>query len=323
MLIYTKPILKMKYKVLVIAPIDPYLKDVLLSLDYEIIYNEEVQGDLFQQQIKTVHGIITSTKLKIDNDLIDNAVNLNWIGRLGSGMEHINVQYAISKGIKCFSSPAGNANAVAEQTLGALLNIANKISSANQELNQDIWRRDENRGWEIEGKSIGIIGLGNNGMRFAEKAAALGMDVYGYDKYRFGYQKNHIRELISLQEIYEKCEIISFHVPLTMETRHYFNQNFMDNMQHPFVLLNLCRGKVVDQNILLSGLQSGKIIGASLDVWEEEPITKMDASAYKIAKSLLALPNFIGTPHIAGYSVQASYKMSYIIAEEIKKTHCI
>lgn len=309
----------MAKKVLIVAPVHAVLTEALQALGYEYDYKEDATQ---QQALAIIHeyeGLITSTRLQMDSAFIDNATQLKWIGRMGSGMEIVDVPYAESKGIRCFSSPEGNANAVSEQALGMLLALQHKILSAHAEMQRGIWLREENRGVEIEGLTAGIIGYGNNGSAFAKKLKALDVKVLAFDKYRTGFEEEGVIECKSIDAIWEHAEIISFHLPLTTETAHYFNEAFLNRMQKPFTLLNLSRGKIVEQNSLYNGLKSGKIKAAALDVWEMEPVKRMEGSMKMQLEEMLQMPNFIGTPHIAGYTVQALYKMSYSLAEKIKK----
>lgn len=306
-------------KALLIAPVHQVIIDELNDLGYECNVVTTINKEEALKVISQYHGLITSNKLFVDQELIDAGVQLEWIGRMGSGMEIIDVPYANNKGIVCVSSPEGNANAVAEQALGMLLALKHNIVKSHLELQNNIWDRDGNRGNEIFGQTVGIIGYGNNGSLLAQKLAALGMEVLAYDPYKSGFSNTHIQEVNSLQAIYNKANIISFHVPLKEETINYFNDDFLDQMQHPFTIINLSRGNVVNLNTVHRGLQTGKIKGAALDVWPEEPITAAEATHHKIFTELMKLPNFIGTTHIGGYSHEATYKMSYYVAEKLKK----
>lgn len=309
----------MAKKVLIVAPVHAILLETLQTLGYEYDCKEEATQ---QQALEIIHeyeGLITSTRLQMDTAFIDKAISLKWVGRMGSGMEIIDVPYAESKGIQCFSSPEGNANAVAEQALGMLLALQHKVLSAHIEMQHNIWHREENRGVEIEGLTAGIIGYGNNGSAFAKKLKAMDVKVLALDKYKTGFTEEGIVECTSIEQIWETADIVSFHLPLTTETEHYFDDAFLSNMQKSFILLNLSRGKIVDQNSLYTGLKSGKIKGAALDVWETEPVSKMEGRMKSQMEEMLQMQHFIGTPHIAGYTVQALYKMSYFLAEKIKK----
>jgi D-3-phosphoglycerate dehydrogenase len=309
----------MTKKVLVVAPVHDILLQQLETLGYQYDLKEDISRAEALDIISAYEGVVTSTRLQIDREFIDKATALQWVGRMGSGMEVIDLPYARQKGIQCFSSPEGNANAVAEQALGMLLALQHKIFSAHLEMQQGIWLREENRGLELEGLTAGIIGYGNNGSAFARKLKAMDMTVLAYDKYKSDFAAAGIEECHSLERIYAEADVLSFHLPLTDETRHYFDDTFLSKMQKPFVLLNLSRGNIVAQSSLYRGLKSGRIKGAALDVWEKEPVGNMEGSQREEYKELITMTNFIGTPHIAGYTVQALYKMSAVLAEKIRQ----
>lgn len=309
----------MTRKVLIVAPVHEVLLRQLETLGYSYDIQEKISRDEALEAIPQYEGVVTSTRLQIDREFIDKATVLKWIGRMGSGMEVIDLPYAGSKGIACFSSPEGNANAVAEQALGMLLALQHRVLSAHEEMQQGIWLREENRGLELEGLTAAVIGYGHNGSAFARKLKAMDVRVLGLDKYKKDYAEPGIEECTALDRIYREADIISFHLPLSEETRHYFDDSFLENMQKPFVLLNLSRGSIVAQSSLHKGLKNGKIRAAALDVWEQEPVTHLQGKAQEEFRALMAMPNFIGTPHIAGYTVQALYKMSRFLAEKISK----
>lgn len=309
----------MAKKVLIVAPVHDVLLTELEALGYSYDLMESISPEEALHIIPDYEGVVTSTRLQIDKTFIDQASRLKWVGRMGSGMEVIDVPYAVSRNISCFSSPEGNANAVAEQALGMLLSLQHRIGSAHREMQEGIWKREENRGYEIEGMTAGIIGYGNNGSALAHKLRAMDMNVLAYDKYKTGYAASGIAECASLEPIFEQCDVISFHLPLNSETVHYFNDTFLAAMKKPFVLLNLSRGNVVSMSTLYKGMKSGGITAAALDVWEREPVSALEEQNRIIYKELIRMPNFVGTPHIGGYTVQALYKMSYFLAEKIKK----
>lgn len=305
-------------RVLLITKIEPVLSDFLLEKGYTLEEGFSLDYEQLSQCIQDYTGIITSTKIKFDQPLLEKAGNLHWIGRMGSGMEHIDVAYAKSRNIICISSPEGNANAVAEQALGMYLALQHRIVKSHTELRQDIWLRDANRGFEIEGTTAGIIGMGNNGYRFAQKLTAMGVKVLGFDIEAKDYPPNPgIICCTDLEQIYQEATMISFHVPYTKATHHYFNQEFCNRMQHPFTLLNLSRGEVAEQYAVYDGLLRGKIVGAALDVWEKEPISKMDDKMFAIAIEMLHMPNFIGTAHIGGYTYDANTKMCLTLKKKL------
>jgi D-3-phosphoglycerate dehydrogenase len=304
-------------KVLIAAPVHPVLIDGLKAAGYECIFQEEITQAAAFDLIKDCTGVITSTRLQLDRALLDAAPELKWIGRMGSGMEVIDVPYATSKGIKCYSSPEGNCNAVAEHALGLLLSITKKIAASYDEVKQGKWLRDENRGTELEGKTIAIIGFGYTGSAFAKKLQGFDMRILAYDIDPSVDVPSYAEKCTSLEEIYREADIISFHVPLQRDTLHYFDEAFIEKMQRSFILVNTSRGKVVSAEALHRGLESGKLIGAALDVWEEEPLERMNDELKQLLYSCLKHPGFIITPHIAGYSHEALYKMSSVLLKKI------
>lgn len=308
----------MKPIVLVVTEIHPSFKENLEIAGYDVVTligAREQNG--FDEALAQCVGIITSNKLYITAGIIDAAPHLKWIGRMGSGMEIIDVAYASERGISCFSSPEGNANAVAEQALGMLLCLQHNILNGHLEVKEHQWNRDKNRGWEIEGQTVGIIGYGHNGSALGKKLQALGLNVLCYDKYHKDFIQEGIIDCSDLQPIFYQAQIISFHVPLNEETTHYFDESFLESMKNPFVLLNLSRGPVVSLDALHKGMKNGKIKGAALDVWEKEPFWKLSEDLTEKADELMNMPNFIGTPHIGGYSFDAIYKMSKSLERKI------
>ncbi len=307
----------MRGKVLIAAPVHDVLTKGLAAEGYELVVVENITQDLAFKFISNCVGVITSTRLQLNKDLLDAAPLLQWIGRMGSGMEVIDVEYAIQKGIQCFSSPEGNCNAVAEHALGLLLGLTKKIVSSNEEVRQGKWLREENRGMELEGKTIGIIGFGHTGTAFAKKLSGFDMHILAYDKYKRDLSFSGIEFCKDLNRIFKEADIISFHVPLQEDTLHYFNDFFLNQMQKPFILLNTSRGQVVDTNVILLGLKGGKLRAVGLDVLEEEPLSKTSIIYQEKIKEIQAYTQVIITPHIAGYSHEALYKMSKTLLTKI------
>lgn len=306
-----------KGKVLIAAPVHHILTEWLNANGYECVMAEKITQELAFELIKDCTGVITSTRLQLNRALIDAAPQLKWIGRMGSGMEVIDVDYALSKGIMCHSSPEGNRNAVAEHALGMLLALNKKIIKGHNEVHEGKWLRDENRGTELEGKTIAIIGFGYMGRAFAHKLSVFDMHILAYDKYKNRNFPEYVRGCNTLTDIYKEADIVSFHVPLQDDTVYYFNADFIAQMQKPFILVNTARGSVVDTKALLGGLKSGKITGACLDVMEEEPLDKMSNEIKMCVDEILKMPNVIVTPHTAGYSWEALYKMSMTLLDKI------
>lgn len=263
-------------------------------------------------------GIVIRSRFKIDQNLLDACSNLKWIARVGAGMENIDVKYAELKGINCLHAPEGNRNAVAEQALGMLLVLMNNLSKADHEVRNGIWLREENRGFEIEGKTVGILGFGNTGSSFAEKLKGFNCKILAHDKYKKEFGNNWVTES-SLAAIFEEADIVSLHLPLTAETNYYANVEFFERFKKPIWLINTSRGKVLQTDALIQALETKKVKGAALDVLEFESVSFENVNEMPDSfQKLITMPNVLLSPHIAGWTHESNIKMAQVLFDKIR-----
>lgn len=303
-------------KVIITGNSHPYLQDVLREKGFDVVYAPDISYDELITQAHDMTGLILTTRITVDKALIDASPNLKWIGRLGSGLELIDMAYAESKGIKCVSSPEGNRNAVAEHSLGMLLSLLNRIVVSSNEIRQFVWKRNENRGTELTGKTVGIVGYGNTGSSFARLLEPFNVTVLANDKYKTNFSNNFVKES-TLEDVCKHADVISFNVPLTDLTYHMLNKDLISMMEKQPIILNASRGKVVNTAALIQGLKEDSISGACLDVLENEKLKTFTQEQKEQLDWLSAQPNVILTPHIAGYSHEAFLRMVTVTLEKL------
>lgn len=298
------------------------LIDRLREYGHECVVWPECTYESLLESIGEYDALVVRSKIVIDRHFIDTARNLKCIGRIGAGMETIDVDYAESCGIRCLNSPEGNRDAVGEHAVGLLLAMADNIARGDAEVRKGLWRREANRGFEIGGRTVGIIGFGNMGSAFAKRLQGFGCKIVAYDKYKpSGYVPSYVEE-VSLEELRSRAEIVSLHVPLTDETRYMVDEEFVGSFARPFYLINTSRGAVVKTSALAAGLKSGKVLGAALDVIEYEDMSKDGLDLEGLTEDfryVLSSPNTVLTPHVAGWTVESRDKLGAVLADKINE----
>ncbi|WP_297869769.1 2-hydroxyacid dehydrogenase [uncultured Flavobacterium sp.] len=272
-----------------------------------------------EAKIENYHGIVIRSRFKIDKTFLDKATNLQFIARVGAGLESINCDYAIAKGIHLIAAPEGNANAVGEHAIGMILSLFNNLNKANNEVKSGQWKREANRGHELEGKTVGIIGYGNMGKSFAKKLRGFDVTVLCYDILPNKGDANATQ--VSLEELQERADVLSLHTPWTPETDKMINADFINQFKKPFWFINTARGNSVVTADLVEGLKSGKILGAGLDVLEYEKLsfeTLFEGEKPAAFEYLLHAENVLLTPHIAGWTFESHQKLAQTIVNKIK-----
>ena len=304
--------------VLITDYVHPKLITQLRIMGYEPIYERGYDPKEIGNIIPDLTGVIINSKIRMTADVISKAKQLRFIGRLGSGLEIIDLEAAAAANIKVINTPSGNCNAVGEHAVGMLLSLANNLIKAHSEVQQMIWKREENRGIEISGSKVGIIGFGHTGQAFARRLSGFNPIISYYDPYvtKIAEDVSH-HNGVDMSTIFSS-DIISFHVPLTSETKHMLNYNFIDNCKAQPIIINTSRGKVVDTQALIDGLESKKLSGACLDVFENEKpssYSKEDISTYN---RLFSFNNVVLSPHIAGWTHQSLEKIADVLITKIQ-----
>jgi D-3-phosphoglycerate dehydrogenase len=310
----------MPKKILIIDKVHPLITAELTAAGYQCDEFPGYGRKEFEPIIAGYHGIIVRSGIRFDRPLLELASNLEFIGRVGAGMENVDVPFAESKGIRCLNSPEGNRDAVGEHATGLLLALLNHMVRADLQVRQGQWIREGNRGTEVKGKTVGIIGYGNMGSAFAQRLKGFEARVISYDKYKHGYSDGNTRET-TLDELFDKCDILSLHVPLTDETNFMVDASFISRFRKPIYLLNTARGKVVKTADLVAGLNSGKIAGAALDVleYEDTSFEQLGGESSPELNYLKKADNVILTPHIAGWTHESAVKLAKVLVNKILK----
>jgi D-3-phosphoglycerate dehydrogenase len=309
-------------KILFIDSNHPALQEILEKAGHTCDLQYKWTREEITEQIHLYDGIVIRSRIKITKEMIDKAANLKFIARAGAGMENIDTLYAEKKGIHCLHAPEGNRDAVAEHALGMLLSLFNNLCRANKEVRTSKWIREGNRGVELMGKTVGIIGYGNMGSAFAQRLTGFGVNILAYDKYKKGFGNDSIKET-SLDELFAEADVISLHTPLTDETHYLINDAFIHQFKKNIYIINTARGKSLHTADLVKNMQSGKVLGACLDVLEYEVTSfeNLNTATLPVAfQYLIQSDKVMLSSHIAGWTQESNEKIARILAEKILKT---
>ncbi len=308
-------------KILIIDPVHDVLPQSLINNGDDVVVDLAKTYEHYFNKIAEFEGIIIRSGIRIDRAFIDQAQKLKFIARVGAGMENIDVNYAEAKGISCINSPEGNRSAVGEQAIGMLLSLFNNLKKADTEVRQAIWKREANRGVELEGKTIGIIGYGNMGSAFAQRLSGFGVKVIAYDKYKSNFSDNYVAE-VDMETVFKESDLVSLHLPLTNETHYLANENWFNRFEKSIYLINTARGPILKTNDLVQAMESGKVVGACLDVLEYEKLGFENIEKHQLPDAFHYLSEserVILSPHIAGWTHESNFKLSKVIADKILK----
>jgi len=306
----------LKNNILIVDDIHPIFIEQAEALGYHCDYRPTIKPDEAYQIIGDYEGLVIRSKFLVTRMILDLSKNLRFICRAGAGMDNIDENYANEKGIVLINAPEGNMDAVGEHAIGLLLNLMNKINLADAEVRNGVWKREANRGHELKGKTVGIIGYGFMGKSFAKKLSGFGVNVIAYDKYKTGFSDQYARE-VSMEEIVKHSDVISFHVPLTSETNGLVNEEYLFHFKKPIFLLNTSRGKVVKTQAVLNAIKQGKILGAGLDVLEVEKFPALGEQQW--FDELRQSDKVILTPHVAGWTFDSYRRISEVMVEKLSQ----
>jgi len=309
----------MKWKALIIDDLHESFEKELSAHQVETTYRIDLNKSEIAEELKGYNILVLRSKIFVDAEFIESQPQLRIIARAGSGLDNIDLEAAEKQNIICVNAAEGNRVAVGEQSVGMLLSLAANISSAHKEVQNGEWNREKNRGWELEGKTIGIIGFGNTGSSVASRLSGFGMNILAYDKYKTGFGNSYVEE-VDYDQILQEADIISFHVPLTSLTKHWIDSHFINSVRKNFVLLNLSRGHIMKTQDIIEALDSEKIKAFGSDVLENENLKSHNQLEIRQLESLAGRRNVVITPHIGGWTIESYRKISEVLANKLIET---
>jgi D-3-phosphoglycerate dehydrogenase / 2-oxoglutarate reductase len=305
-------------KILIIDEMHLSIIPMLEKTGHQVTYLPKITRAEMLDSVSDYEGLIIRSKTPMDRELLEKAGNLKFIGRAGAGLDQIDLDYIVERGIKLFHAAKGNRDAVAEHAVGGLLALFNQVIKADAEVRKGTWDREGNRGHELMGKTVGIIGYGNMGKAFSKRLRGFGVNILAYDKYKMDFGDDLVQEVI-WEKLKSEADILSIHVPLTPETRNFFTLEELASFGKPFWLINTARGEVVSFAALNAALDRGILRGAVLDVLENEKFQQFSPSQKAEFEKLAERENVIFSPHIAGWTFESYKKINKVLVKQIKK----
>lgn len=301
-------------KILIVDDLHPAFADTARALGFEVDDKPQMTREETLACIGSYVGIAVRTKFRIDKQLFDAATQLKFVARAGAGLDNIDEVEAKAKNVQLINAPEGNCDAVGEHAVGLLLALMNNFRKADQEVRRGVWDREGNRGYELKGKVVGLIGYGFMGQSFAKKLSGFGVKIIAYDKYKTGFSDDYVRE-VSMEEIVKHSDVLSLHIPLTKETKQMVNEEYFFHFKKPLFFINTARGEIVNTDAVLSQLKKGKLLGAGLDVLEAEKFPSLGEQSW--FDELKSSGQVILTPHVAGWTFDSYRKISEVLAQKL------
>lgn len=305
----------MRGKILIVDSLHPAFKESATAMGFEVHDRPLITRAETLDIIADYEGIAVRTKFQIDKELMSAATKLKFVARAGAGMDNIDVSFAKQRGIALINAPEGNMDAVGEHAVGMLLSLMNNFRQADIQVRNGVWDREGNRGYELKGKTVGIIGYGFMGQSFAKKLAGFGVHVIAYDKYKTGFSDDFAKE-VSMEEMVKQCDVLSLHVPLTDETRQMVDEEYLFHFRKPIFFINTARGEIASVQAILKAIDQGKILGAGLDVLQVEKLPALVEQDWYTA--LKSSDKVLLTPHVGGWTFDSYRKISEVLFEKLK-----
>lgn len=307
---------------LIVDDMHPAVLKALTEYGYEVNYRPDIKKEEALGILKDYHGLLVRSKFFIDAEFLKHAPLLEFIGRAGAGVDNVNEQALKDRNVALLNAPEGNRDAVAEHVPGMLLALMNNMLKADQEVRKGIWDREGNRGYELMGKTIGIIGYGYMGRAVAKRFQGFGCEIIAYDKYKKDFSTEYVKE-VTQEELLERCDILTLHIPLTSETKFMVDDAYFSKLKKKVWFVNSARGEIVRLSAVLNALENGILRGAALDVLENEKLQTLTPEQAEVMKRLGERSNVIFTPHVAGWTFESYEKISMVLVEKIRNFYKI